>query len=298
LPFLPLSDGTPRVRIGLTYVTYGLLAACVIMFLYQLSVRHPIDMRLVYGLGSIPAVLLGEAQLPPGLEMLDPWMTLISYQFLHGGWDHIIGNLLFLWVFADNVEDVMGHGRFLVFYLLCGVLAGLAHVAADASSQAPLIGASGAISGVLGAYLVLHPFARLMVLIVFVPIVLPAWLLLIVWFGFQAISAWGDSTGPVAWWAHIGGFVAGAALIYFFKRPEVPLFAREAPRRITLIPPSGRKPSDPPWQSPGPEQPAPDNWHDPAPDPEPNPEPRPNPWAGSRDEDPPARNPGPWGRKD
>ncbi len=135
----------------------------------------------------------------------------------------------------------MGHVRFLAFYLITGILAGLAHVAVAPLSEAPLIGASGAISGVLGAYLILHPFARLVVLLVFIPLMLPAWLLLLFWFGFQFFASQADGTGPVAWWAHIGGFAAGALLVAFFRQSGVPLFAREPPRRISLMVPRSRR---------------------------------------------------------
>lgn len=242
MPFLPLGDSNPRLRIDRPYVSYVLLASCFFIFLYQTTLSYQDDGVLIYGFGLIPAVLSGEAQLAPYLEELPAWATLLSYQFLHGGWDHLIGNLLFLWVFSDNVEDCLGHLRFLVFYLITGVIAGLVHVAIEPGSEVPLIGASGAISGVLGAYLLLHPFARLVVLIVFVPLVLPAWLLLAGWFGFQFFASQADGTGPVAWWAHIGGFAAGMILVVVFRQRGVPLFARQPPRRIRLtLPRSGSR---------------------------------------------------------
>ncbi len=254
MPFLPLGDSNPRLRIERPYVSYVLLGSCFFIFLYQSTLSLQADNVLVFGLGLIPAVLTGNADLAPHLEELPAWATLISYQFLHGGWDHLIGNLLFLWVFSDNVEDCMGHRRFAAFYLITGVIAGLVHVAIDPASRSPLIGASGAISGVLGAYLMLHPFARLVVLLVFVPLILPAWILLAIWFGFQFVAAQADGTGPVAWWAHIGGFAAGAFLVVFFRQRGVPLFARQPPRRIRItLPKSGSRTYDQPDQSDEPE---------------------------------------------
>ena len=225
MPFLPLHDTTPRTLIARPWMTYGIILACIAFFLIQIAGGQEGFVRLVYGLGVIPAVLTGSAELPAQLAMADPLVTLISYQFLHGGFMHLAGNMLYLWVFGDNVEDSMGHARFLAFYLVCGVLAGLAQVAINPTEATPLIGASGSISGVLGAYLILHPKARVLVPIVFIPVYLPAWLLLIVWFGFQFFSAFGGPAAEnVGWWAHIGGFIAGAVLIFFFRYKAVPLF--------------------------------------------------------------------------
>ncbi len=281
MPFLPLGDSNPRLRIDRPYVSYALLASCFFIFLFQSTLTIRDGAILVYGFGLIPAVLTGEAQLSSNLEELPAWATLFSYQFLHGGWDHLIGNLLFLWVFSDNVEDCLGYLRFLIFYLVTGVLAGLVHVVLDPGSEVPLIGASGAISGVLGAYLVLHPFARLVVLLVFVPLVLPAWLLLVGWFGFQFLAAQTDGTGPVAWWAHIGGFAAGALLVAVFRQRGVPLFARQPPRRIRLtVPRSGHHGFAQPDQSRSDETPS-----------------RDGPWSAkpSTEEERPK---GPWGHQD
>ncbi len=266
MAILPLGDSNPRLRIERPYVTYALMASCFLIYLYQSTLSLQQGGLLVYGLGLIPAVFSGDAYLSSELEMVPSWVTLLTYQFLHGGWDHLIGNLLFLWVFGDNVEDCLGHLRFLAFYLLCGMLAGLVHVAAGPGSPVPIIGASGAISGVLGAYLLLHPFARLVVLLVFVPLMLPAWLLLIGWFVFQFLSAQAGDLTPVAWWAHIGGFVAGAVLVIFFRQRDVPLLSRAPPRRIRITlprsprrsyaqPDESRRPSDQapqpgPWDAP------------------------------------------------
>jgi membrane associated rhomboid family serine protease len=173
-------------------------------------------------------------------EWLDPWAlnrfvalyslrpayfhaeNLITHMFLHAGWLHVLGNMLFLWVFGDNVEDILGHGKFLIFYLLCGVTAGLAQVAIDPGSRIPMVGASGAIAGVMGAYLVKFPRSEVKMLTWFIFIFtfdLPAWAMLIYWFAIQLFGGYGSLAdtsqgGGTAFFAHIGGFVMGIILIY------------------------------------------------------------------------------------
>lgn len=236
MPFLPLHDTTPRTLIARPWTTWGLIIACALFYTFQASGGPDGFARLIYGLGVIPAVLTGSAELPPALAMADPWVTLLSYQFLHGGFMHLVGNMLYLWVFGDNVEDAMGHARFLAFFLVCGVLAALTQTLVFPDARVPMIGASGAVSGVLGAYLILHPKARVLVPIVFIPLYLPAWLLLIFWFGFQFFAAFGGPAAEnVGWWAHIGGFIAGAALIFVFRYKAVPLFGLgDPPTGVTL----------------------------------------------------------------
>ncbi len=230
MALIPLKDDNPLKRIRFQYVTVALIAACVGVFVWQLSLGEG-EGRAIYGLGTVPAVLLGTRALDPGLVLVPAWATLFTSMFLHGGLMHIGGNMLYLWIFGDNVEDSMGHGRFLAFYLVTGVIAALAHVASNADSTIPTIGASGAISGVLGAYLVLHPKARVLTIVLRFPVRLPAWVVLGVWIGLQFLNAAmdGGSGGGVAWWAHIGGFVAGAVLIVPFRRKSVPLFDGLAP---------------------------------------------------------------------
>jgi membrane associated rhomboid family serine protease len=147
--------------------------------------------------------------------------------FLHGGWFHLIGNMWFLWVFGNNIEDAMGHGRFVGFYLLCGLLAAAAQVATGPSSPVPMVGASGAISGVMGAYLILYPKVRVFALVplgfFLTSVALPAWVMLGYWFLIQfvgGLAAFGSEVGGVAFWAHVGGFVAGVALVKLFARPD------------------------------------------------------------------------------
>jgi membrane associated rhomboid family serine protease len=147
--------------------------------------------------------------------------------FLHVGWMHLIGNMAFLWVFGDNVEDSMGHWRFVLFYLACGMIASLTHALAQSDSISPLIGASGGVSGIIGAYLMLHPRVKVMVLVLMrIPIRLPAYWIICFWIGLQVFSIVTGVEGDTAWWAHIGGLIAGAIMIPFFKRDSVPLFDR------------------------------------------------------------------------
>jgi membrane associated rhomboid family serine protease len=159
------------------------------------------------------------------------WLSPVVSMFLHGSWGHLLFNGLFLWVFGNNIEDVMGRGRFLVFYLLCGIAAAVTHVLLQPASAVPTVGASGAISGVMGAYLLLFPRVRVRMLFIFViffrVIPLPAWLVLLWWFGLQVLLGVLDATaleptqGGVAVWAHVGGFVAGLALVRLFVRPDL-----------------------------------------------------------------------------
>jgi len=224
---IPLRDDNPSGSPPI--VTIVFIVACVLVFLWQLSFGAQGGERIIYALGVVPAVLLGQGQLPPDLSLVSPWMTVFTSMFMHGGWMHLIGNMLYLWIFGDNVEDAMGHGRFVVFYLLCGVAAVLAQALPDPGSTVPMVGASGAISGVLGAYLLLYPHARVLVAIPFGfylhTMRIPAGLVLVLWFGLQLLSnAMAQAgQGGVAFRAHIGGFIAGMILIPMFKQRKVRL---------------------------------------------------------------------------
>jgi len=226
--FLPVSDNNRRIWISYHYVTLALIAANVAVFTLQTIGTEDDFNRLMYGLGMIPAVVTGDARLDPGLSLLPPALTLLTSMFLHGGIGHLAGNMLFLWVFGDNIEDSMGHGRFLGFYLLSGVIASLVQIMVDAGSQVPVIGASGAVSGILGAYFVLHPRVQVWVLaFAIIPVRLPTFVVLGLWIGMQLVMSLTTAEGEpetVAWWAHIGGFFAGAALIRYFRYPHVPLW--------------------------------------------------------------------------
>ena len=224
----PIHDDTPT-RIT-PYVTYTVLILCVLVFFWQLWLGETVQYA-VYAFGLIPSVLFEHKSLPAGLEILPAWLTIFSSMFLHGGWMHLIGNMVYLWVFSNNVEDAMGHKRFIAFYLTCGLLAALSHAVVNPYSEIPMIGASGAISGVLGAYLLLHPYARILVVIpigilIYTPWIAAYWVLGF-WFVLQLFNSWlsAGEAGGVAYGAHLGGFIAGMLLIPLFKYPHVRLFA-------------------------------------------------------------------------
>lgn len=225
----PLKDDNPAELAPI--ITVGLIVACVLVFIWQLSLGES-GQAAVYAFGTVPAVLFDLAELPPELDLIPAELTVLTSMFMHGGWMHIIGNMLYLWIFGNNVEDAMGHGRFIVFYLLCGLVAVLAHALPSPDSTVPMIGASGAISGVLGAYLVLYPHARVLVVIpigfIIQTLYLPAVAVLGLWFVLQLLNSATTAGGGsgVAWGAHIGGFVAGMLLVSLFKRRDVPLWQR------------------------------------------------------------------------
>ncbi len=201
-------------------VNYALIGLNVGLFLYELGLGPDLGPFLATW-GLVPARYFLVAEVDPG-NWVALYLPFLTSMFLHGGWGHLLGNMVYLWVFGENVEDRLGHGRYLVFYLLTGVAAGLTHVHLIPASTVPTVGASGAISGVLGAYLVLFPRARVLTLVplvfLFFQIVeLPAVLYLGLWFLVQLLGGGvallaGPDVGGVAWWAHVGGFVAGAAL--------------------------------------------------------------------------------------
>ncbi len=222
--FIPLHDKNPRILIARPWVTLGVIAACTAIFAVQIWLNLQGQGRLLYGLSLIPATLSGEADLGPQLYLVTPAGTLLPYKFLHAGGLPLAGNLMVLWVFGDNIEDAMGHGRFAVFYLLGGVAAGLLQTLADPASPVPTIGASGAVAAVMGAYLILHPRAKILVPIVIFPVYVPAVFLLLLWIGIQVYTALTGGGGGIAWWAHIGGFAAGALLIVPFRHNSLPLF--------------------------------------------------------------------------
>jgi membrane associated rhomboid family serine protease len=217
----PFRDDNPTRITPVVTVTF--IAVNVLVFMYQLSLPGRAGEMFIYTFGMIPAVLFGSAQLPPELAAVPGWATVFTSMFLHGGLMHIAGNMLFLWVFGNNVEDAMGHGRFIVFYLLCGIAAALAQGLSDTRSEIPMIGASGAISGVLGAYMILHPRAEvhsLLFLGFFIRVItLPAMLVLGIWFLLQLLQAAvaRPGEGGVAFLAHIGGFIAGVVLVPLFR---------------------------------------------------------------------------------
>ena len=232
--FIPLYHGQELKRIPFQLITVGLIAFCVIVFAYQAEMHRPEFIAFLLRYGAIPSVVLGENTLHPALNPFPPTLTLLSSMFLHGGWWHLTTNMVFLYFFGSMVEDAMGHWQFLIFYLLCGVLATLLYVAGDNASTAPLVGASGAVSGVIIAYLALHPRVKLWGLAFgTIPLKLPVWVFVGGWIALQFYSAFTDSEqkldgNQVAWLAHVGGLIAGAVLLPFFKRPDIKLFQRSS----------------------------------------------------------------------
>lgn len=225
---IPLHDDNPT-RIT-PYLTVTFIAISVLVFVWQLSLGEQLQ-RVVFSLGVIPATLFGGKSLPPEIAIIPPWMTVFTSMFMHGGWMHLIGNMLYLWVFGNNIEDAMGHARFFVFYVLCGWAAVLAQALPDPNSEVPMIGASGAISGILGAYVLIYPHARVLVAIPLGIIIhtlrIPAVYVLGFWFLMQLINSAlaGQQQGGVAFGAHIGGFIAGMVLIPFFKYRHIRFFS-------------------------------------------------------------------------
>ncbi|MFQ6092729.1 MAG: rhomboid family intramembrane serine protease [bacterium] len=222
---IPFKDDNPTERYPV--VTVGLIVLNVLVYLYQLSLGGQGQEEFFKRMGAIPYEISRMVDIGPAALIPIP-LTVISAMFMHGGLMHLGGNMLYLWIFGDNVEDAMGRVRFLLFYLICGVAASGLHIVVDPSSRIPMVGASGAIAGVLGAYLLLYPQARvytLLFLFFFIQVVrLPALYVLGFWFLLQVLyglpSLGGASSGGVAWFAHIGGFAAGMILIKGFARPR------------------------------------------------------------------------------
>ena len=216
---LPLGDDDSQVNIT-PFVTFALIFANVLVFLYQLTQGD------IAGFFQTWSVIPVEYSRSTDLAPTHPgpfWITTLSSMFMHGGWMHLLGNMLFLWIFGDNVEHAMGSLRFLVFYLVCGIAATLAHILTGPSSEIPSLGASGAISGVLGAYIVLFPKQRVRVLVGRMVTQMPALAVIGMWIVLQFINGIGQmaqtaETGGVAYAAHVGGFVAGLALVWVFRK--------------------------------------------------------------------------------
>jgi membrane associated rhomboid family serine protease len=234
----PLRDDNPTtITPGVTWV---LIALCSIVFLYQVFLEATLGPQAYqlfsYQYGAVPAVVLGTQRLPASVAVIPGAASLFTCMFLHGSWMHLIGNMWFLWIFGNNIEEAMGHLRFLAFYFLCGGIASVSQILICPHSTIPTIGASGAIAGVMGAYLMLYPRARvwtLIFLVFFIKLIyLPAGVVLGFWILLQFVNgsmSMGQSAGGVAFWAHIGGFVSGVLLVGLFKQSRVRFF--NPPRR-------------------------------------------------------------------
>lgn len=231
MAFIPIYDTNPLVNIKRPWVAWALLAANIVVY-FAVEV-HGIagtpTHASVMSLGLIPAVFNHYLPSQGGLPDL---VTLVTYAFLHGDFWHLAGNMIFLWVLADNVEDALGHTRFLIFYILCAMVGGYVYVLSDPASAAPVIGASGAIAGCISAYLLLHPKAKMWVLVFArIPIRLSAVYVLGFWVVFQAGAALSGGDNAIAWWSHIGGLLAGAVLVVVMKQRGVQLFDRRSATR-------------------------------------------------------------------
>ncbi|HTT79169.1 MAG TPA: rhomboid family intramembrane serine protease [Stellaceae bacterium] len=261
---LPLYDDNPIRRPPI--VTYWLIGMCVGAFLWELAQNADV---VAYRFGMIPARLFGHVALAPALAIIPAWATLFTCMFIHGGWLHIGGNMLFLWIFGNNVEDILGRARYLVLYFASGAAAALAQAAAAPHSTIPMIGASGAIAGVLGAYIVTYPRANVhcfvWLVIFFWIVTVPAWILLGLWFLLQLASGLAAAPGSpgVAFWAHVGGFGSGILLYLLLRPPRIgllqpqrtPIWATASPRALAgggrrtfhrgSVPDAGRRPLGP-----------------------------------------------------
>lgn len=240
---IPIGDDNPTIRVPIATI-FLLVALFAVWVLVQgAGLDEQLLAASICNLGLVPGELTHFAPLGSGVPIGPGLACVIDNQsinvltplismFLHGGWMHILGNAMFLWVFGNNIEDVVGRGRFLLFYLLCGLAAAAVHVMVEPASPIPTVGASGAISGVMGAYLVLFPKVRVHMLFLFIIILkvipIPAWVVLLYWFGLQLLSGLPQLLSPnpeiaggVAVWAHVGGFVAGVLLIKLFEDPAL-----------------------------------------------------------------------------
>jgi membrane associated rhomboid family serine protease len=224
MAFIPIYDTNPLRNIGRPWVAWSIIAINVfVYFALQGGYTGQASQASVIYFGLIPALFTGALR---ASDALPDWVTILTWSFLHADIWHLLGNMIFLWVFADNVEDALGHVRFVIFYVLCAVAAGYACILADPTSQGVVIGASGAVAGVVAAYLLLTPRAKIWILAFDVfPVRLSAVWVLGWWMVVQLISILTGEDGGIAWWAHVGGLAAGALLVLVLRQKGVPLFA-------------------------------------------------------------------------
>ena len=219
---IPIRDRNPSGTFP--FVTVSIIALNILVFLFELSLGQGLD-SFLFQFGVVPIKVYYSTDIP-GSNIINTYFPFLSFMFLHGGFVHLIGNMWYLWIFGDNVEDRLGRIKFVIFYLICGIGSAIVHVYFNSQSGVPCVGASGAIAGVLGAYMVTFPRARVLVLIplfiVWQTIELPAIIVLGFWFLIQFFSGTASISsthgGGVAWWAHIGGFVLGVILIKLFPK--------------------------------------------------------------------------------
>lgn len=220
---IPIGDDNPVKDGQKSYVTLAIIILNVAVFiLFQNGFFADISGGSVLGYGLVPSVYWGDKMLPEDYSTIGAEYTLYSYMFLHGGWMHLASNLLILWVFGDNIEQALGRVYYLIFYIVGGLAAGLLHAFILSGSDAPLIGASGAVSAVGAAYLLLYPRAHIWILVFWlIPLKIPAWVAISAWFAYQIYESIGGNDQAVAWWAHIGGFLFGLLVIIVFKRNSI-----------------------------------------------------------------------------
>jgi membrane associated rhomboid family serine protease len=240
--FIPLHDANEFRHIRRAYVTIGIIIANVVIFLITvMGASEVFSDASILGLGYIPSVINDTVELQADFVIVPEDVTYFTYSFLHADLLHLGGNMLFLWVFGDNVEDAMGHVKYLLFYLLCAAAGAWLHGVILATSEMPLIGASGAIAGVVVAYLMLHPHIKLWVLVLMrIPLRIPAWIPIGLWIAFQFVMLFTQTEDQISWPAHVGGILAGAVLVPILKRRNVKLFDRLPAKPLTpplVVPP-------------------------------------------------------------
>jgi membrane associated rhomboid family serine protease len=228
--FVPIHDANTYTYIKRSYVNLSLIALNILIFLGMLAGGSPdLVNASVLGLGYIPSVINNTVELDPQFVLVPEGLNYITYAFLHADILHLGGNMLFLWVFGDNIEDAMGHLKYLIFYLLCAAAGAFLHGVILPESEQPLIGASGAIAGVVVAYLMLHPHVKLWVLVLMrIPLRIPAYIPIALWIAFQVLMLFAQTEDQISWPAHVGGIIAGVILTPLLKRRSVRLFDRPA----------------------------------------------------------------------
>jgi membrane associated rhomboid family serine protease len=227
---VPIYDENPWRLPHRPIITWGLIVLNILIFLAE-SGTVPVPDGVLTRLAVTPATFLGNNVMP---DLLSPVRSLFTYMFLHADWGHLLGNMIFLWVFGDDVEEALGRIRFLIFYIGCGALAGLIYVASDLNSDIPLIGASGAIAGVVVAYVMLRPCARVTVLVTIIPLRLSAYWVIGAFALMQIINLDSASRSEVAYWCHVGGMVAGALLLLVLRPAGVRLFDCMRAERVAV----------------------------------------------------------------
>lgn len=250
MAFIPLYDTNPLRNIGHPWVAWATIAANVaVYFLVEGAGADTVVEATTGTYGLVPAFFTGVEMRPPEYWAVPDAATLVTYAFFHADFWHLAGNMIFVWVFGDNVEDALGHIRFAIFYVLCAIAAGFAFVLSAPGSDAPIIGASGAVAGIVAAYVMLYPRAKVWILALGrIPLRLRVEWVLGFWIVFQVVAVLvSDGSDQVAWWAHIGGLAAGAVLVVFMRRRGVPLFAKALPEPGDRA----RVDDDPPPHGPG-----------------------------------------------